>query len=359
MTELSDLAADLIAAAPPVHHLALAFPDTHVDVRSNDRAVLDALAAYYREFLRVAPAPPPHDRLEILALAEVLPEHTLDLIPKPPDPGKPLKEAFIDLQDGRLVGKQRTGVALLMGEAHEIIAGPLAANIDQVINFINHRVMQRWAQRGACLAHAAAVARGARGLALAGRSGAGKSTLALHLLAADPQLAFVSNDRLLLRQGPHGPELRGIPKHPRVNPGTVLHNPALAPLLDDQERARYHAMPIDQLWALEEKRDAVIDRLFGPGRFVLAAHTAALLLLNWRRGAGPARIRAIDLPGHPELLPLLRKELGLFFWPLTSPSSEAADAALLAALRGAPVYLAEGGVDFPAAVAFCRDLLRE
>ena len=355
MTALHDLATALRAAAPPALALDLDLPGARVRLRTNSPAVHAELAAYYREFLAAAPAAPD---LEILALAEVVPVHALDLVVKEPDPGKPLKEAYVDLPDGRLVDKRRTGVALLMGEGHEIIAGPIERNPDQICNFIHHRVMQRWIAGGAVLAHAAAVARGRRGLALTGRSGAGKSTLALHLLAAFPELAFVSNDRLLLRREPGGGvTLRGVPKHPRVNPGTVLHNPALAPLLSDAERARYAAMDPAELWPLEEKRDAVIDRCFGPGRFRLEADLAALLVLTWRPGGGPAAFTPVDLDRRRDLLPLLRKELGLFFWPLASPAPAAADDALVACLRGAPVYLAEGGVDLDAAARFAAERL--
>ena len=57
--------------------------------------------------------------------------------------------------------------------------------------------------------------------------GAGKSTASLHVVEAGWR--FLSNDRVLARATSDGRvEVRGYPKQPRVNPGTLVHHPRLA-----------------------------------------------------------------------------------------------------------------------------------
>ena len=60
--------------------------------------------------------------------------------------------------------------------------GPCLANDNQIVNFINNRLIEVRLRAGDLLFHAAGVARNGRGLALAGFSGAGKSTLALAIM---------------------------------------------------------------------------------------------------------------------------------------------------------------------------------
>ncbi|MCB9570279.1 MAG: HprK-related kinase B [Myxococcales bacterium] len=357
-TPCRDLADRLLAARPPLERLDLALPGCRARIRGDDRGVMAELREYYREFLLSAASGPAD--LEIVALAGPPIELPWALEVKHDDKGRPAKEAWIDLADGRVVRKIRTGVTLLMGQAGgrtiDVIAGPLSDHADQVINFLHHRFMARALAGGGALAHAAAVAHQGRGLVLCGRSGAGKSTLALHLMAHTPALAFVSNDRLVLGCG-DTPRILGIPKHPRVNPGTILNNPALTPLLDPRERAAFGALPEDELRPLEDKRDAVIDRLFGHRRFVLEASPAAALFLRWRPGGGEARIDEVDLRARPDLLPLLHKRLGLFFWPLEAPADEVAHAALIAALAHVPCFEVSGGIDLESAAAWVRERL--
>lgn len=358
------LIADLGGAAAAIHALDLALPGCRTRIRGDDRRVIAALADYFGEHR----AATPHAAvdLEVLALGGESPRDRqgtpadgrfdLDYQVKPDD-ARPSKEEWIDLEDGRVVRKRKTGVHLIMSRGLEAVVGPIDRHLDQVINFVNHRLMQRWTARGGVLGHASGVARGDRGVILCGRAGAGKSTLALQLLAEDPGLAFVSNDRLVLCRDAGGLSMIGIPKHPRVNPGTILHNQALASILDDTARARLGALDPAALWTLEEKYDAVIDRHFGPGRFRLAAAAAAILFLRWRPGAGPAAIDPVDPRDRPDLLALLRKRLGLFFWPQRSAEDAAIDASLAAALAGVPAFEVSGGVDFAAASRFVSGAL--
>jgi HprK-related kinase B len=124
------------------------------------------------------------------------------------------------------------------------------------------------------------------GLALAGLSGMGMSTLALHVmqLGAD----FVSNDRLMVERRGGGLTMHGVAKMPRVNPGTVLHNPCLAPVIPEEERVRFEDLSPDELWTLEHKYDAFIAECFGPGRFRWVCPMAGIVL-----STGPARPPAV------------------------------------------------------------------
>lgn len=358
-TPCRDFQERLLAAAGPQSGLELRLAGCNVRICTNDDSLRRALQRYFREFIdqSAADSSEPAD-IEVLALCGETPDLPWSLEVKEDDKGRPAKEAWVDLADGRIVHKIRTGVVLVMGEGIELVTGPLLGHVDQVVNFVNHRLMCRLIGNGGVLAHAAGIARGDRGLVLCGSSGAGKSTLALHMMAADPSLAFVSNDRAVLgRQAPASTKMLGIPKQPRVNPGTVIHNPALAPLIDESERRRYTAMPIAELRFLEEKRDAVIDRLFGPERFRLEVTAAALIVLRWTPDGGPMEIHEVTLEGRRDLQAILHKRLGLFFWPLPTPSDEAGLAALARVLRGVPAYEVRGGIDFKAACDWARELL--
>lgn len=181
---------------------------------------------------------------------------------------------------GRLVRKQATGMLFLFRHgvndaniAANIAIGPCAQNRNQLVNFICARYMERRVAAGWLLGHAAGVAldtgERAKSLALCGFAGMGKSTLALHLLARGCD--FLSNDRVLVEPRPGAaPVLHGIPKHPRLNPGTALGNPELAPhlarALPDALRAAYAGLAPSALYAVEDKFDALIDECFGPER---------------------------------------------------------------------------------------------
>jgi len=183
---------------------------------------------------------------------------------------------------------------------------------------------------------------------LAGASGTGKSTLALQLLARGCD--YLSNDRVLLRREGAGVRLLGVPKLPRVNPGTLLGVPGLAATLAPSDRARYSALPAAELRSLEHKHDVDVAALFGSGRMALSARLEAALVLAWRFDAGPARLERVELARRPDLLESLMKPVGLFYEP--DPAERPADFSprrYLECLAGVPVLCLSGGVDFEAA----------
>jgi HprK-related kinase B len=271
------------------------------------------------------------------------------------------KEQFFDLRDGRVVFKVRTQMQFLIGKGALLAAGPCVANANQIINFVNsqyisQRVHEKWA-----LCHAAGVAHGERGLGIAARAGAGKSTLALHLLSSG--LSFVSNDRLLIKRTERGPELAGIPKMPRVNPGTLLNNPDLRGILTPEREQQLASLTHEELWGLEEKYDVLVDRVYGKGRTIYRAALAGLVVLNWsfRNVGQPAEFRPVNLAERADLLDLVRKSPGVFHRDASGEnvqgSAEPDAEAVLEAAAGVRVWEATGSPQFDVGVRFCRRVL--
>ncbi|MCK9240961.1 HprK-related kinase B [Desulfocurvus sp.] len=352
------LAASVRAALPAEHTLFLALGDCVVEVRASRADLREALAGYFNEFL--CPPPPP-GAADILVTAHEAPAPELDLplAEKAPDPGKAkVKEQWADLPDGRVVRKRLTGMVFAFGGGVNVAVGPCLDNPNQVVNFVNNRFIEGKLDAGCLLGHAAGVALGGRGLALAGFSGMGKSTLALHLMSRGTD--FVSNDRVLLREEPGGgATMFGVAKHPRINPGTALANPDLADIVAPGDRGRFLALPEAELWALEHKYDALIGQCFGPGRFRLRAPMDGLALLNWQRGAGPMRARLVDPARRTDLLPAFMKATGLFYRPAdpARPQDPPMSDYVRALSRCAVIELA-GGVDFDAAADVCLEFLK-
>lgn len=269
------------------------------------------------------------------------------------------KDAVCDLPDGRLIKKVRSGVTFVQNADWAIAMGPLAENSSTVINFINTQILSHCLRDGWQLCHAAAVTDGAGTLAISGLSGGGKSTSILRMLDFD-STRFVSNDRLLVKAG-HPPQVLGIPKHPRINPGTILGNPRLSGMLSDEERAQVLALPADALWDLEQKHDLVIPDIYGPNRIQYDAPLTDFWVLNWSRDSdAPTDVAEVDLTRRPDLLGAIVKSPGSFYqhpdgrfepngaMPVPEP--------YLSALRGVRVCEVSGRVDFDALAQFGRQI---
>jgi len=394
-------------AAPAPFCLRLRLEELTVGVCTNSAALADDLRRYFAPFACCARegaagrpgalpggtsrcgAGEPAD-LEFLFLDGPVREPLVELAVRQHLPGKkPDKERFADLTSesvsgesasnvgGRLVRKQATGMLFLFGPgagasggiapniAANIAIGPCARNRNQVVNFICARYMERRVAAGWLLGHAAGVAldtgERAKSLALCGFAGMGKSTLALHLLARGCD--FLSNDRVLVepRSGA-APVLHGIPKHPRLNPGTALGNPALAVLLScalpAAAQSAYAGLSPERLRAVEDKFDAPIQACFGPGRFRLAAPLAGVVVLNWRHGGGALSARRVDLGQRLDLLEALRKEPGVFYLPQAIGARALLTAEqCLEVLHGVPALELFGGADFEAAARACEEFL--
>lgn len=390
----ADLARAIAGQYPAPHGFLLRLEDTVLRVRSNSPALAADLRAYFGPFAEEELPGARADMLFLLLEAPAV-RPPVPLAPKPHLPGKrPDKERFADVPGGRVVRKQATGMLFLFGHGplHQavpnIAIGPCAANRNQLVNFLCSRYMERRVAKGWLLGHAAGVvhrgaelrgeAQGGKALALCGFAGMGKSTLALHLVARG--FDFLSNDRVLVEPGDlvsggvtsaGTAVLHGIPKHPRLNPGTALGNPALAPLLScalpPAARAAYADLGPEELRVVEDKYDALIDECFAPveghSRFTLAAPLAGVVVLNWTHGGGPLEARRVNLAERPDLLEAFRKAPGVFYLPqaLATPAQggkarlDLAD--YVAALGHLPALELAGGADFEAATAACMEFL--
>lgn len=334
-------------------------------IESNSSPLLEKLALYFRDFLpatleqTLTATPTTVPTFTITALEAPAPTLAVPLTSKAPDPGKTkIKEEYADLPDGRVVRKRLTGMVFYFGGNTNIAVGPCLSNDNQVINFLNSRLIQQHLDRGSLLAHAAAVAHRSAGLAIAGFAGMGKSTFSLWLLGQGAD--FVSNDRLLLESGntatmdPPGPAvaIHGVAKLPRVNPGTVLHNPALQPVIPAADREKFLNIAPNALWNLEHKYDVSISACFGPGRCQLSAVARGIIILNWVREPRPTIIQRVDLAQRRDLLEALMKAPGVFYLPApNTPTDALAPQRYIDTLRDCPVYEIQGGVRFEATAA--------
>lgn len=335
------------------HELFLRFDDCVFLVETNSAELHEKLKAYFNEFV----APPDNPSIVITVHDAPAPDLPLALRIKPPDPGKTkIKEEYADIDGGRVVRKRLTGMMFIFGGGDNLAIGPCVENDNQIINFINNRYIEWRLNQGGLLAHAAGVAVQGVGLAIAGFSGMGKSTLALEMLGLWTD--FVSNDRLIIKDVKEDVVMFGVAKHPRINPGTILNNRYMEGLLTDKQREAYQRMTPGDLWVLEQKFDAPIDKYYGKNRFVLNARMKGLVILNWRRTDEPISIQPVDIRERKDLLPAFMKETGLFFqhkngMKISSPSPEAyADL-----VSRNPVFEITGGVHFNLAARFFRDYL--
>lgn len=349
---IRDVTRSLEPRHPVIDEMVLTFGAWSVRVQSSCEELLRRLREYYHPYLGLA-----GDATVTVKVIECdPPAFDAEFVPRAREQAdRKIKEEYLDLADGRVVRKRLTGVVLMFGGELHVAAGPCRANLNQVINFINSRYIEWLLGQGGMILHAAAVADGDHGIALSGFSSAGKSTLALHLMGQG--YAFVSNDRLVVRRERCKLRMFGLPKLPRVNPGTIIHNPRLHGLISESDRRRYEAMTAEELWQLEKKHDVFIDRCFDQGVQRLSARMKALVVLCWRHGGGAARIERVDLSAREDLWPVFRKSVGLFHDPAKGCPSSYAFRDYVALVGDCPVVEVSGGVDFERAVDACRELL--
>jgi HprK-related kinase B len=216
-------------------------------------------------------------------------------------------------------------------------------------------------QRGWLICHAAGLVYNDQTLGIAGFSGGGKSTLMLHMLE-NPEIKYLTNDRLFIKLDSTTTHAVGIPKLPRINPGTIVHNPRLHPLIPAQQREALLAMPREELWELEEKFDVIIDEIYGRDRITTAAPLTAFLVLNWQRNSDESlKLQRVDLAERRDLLAAIMKSPGPFyqyndgrFFQDDTPLDEEA---YLDALQNVVIYEASGGIDFDGMIQRVAELM--
>lgn len=329
--------------------VVLQLADWTLRIRSNSTALLERLARYFAH-VRVTGTAVDMDVIAIECEPPVLDVEFVDWRREPGKQGR--KDSYVDLADGRLVRKVRTGMVFVQSETWRIAAGACLQHDNQVINFVNAQFMNRLQQSDWRICHASALVRNGAALAIAGLSGGGKSTLMLRMLdLAD--VAYLTNDRLFVRWTAQTVMAVGIPKLPRINPGTIVHNERLHGLIADDARAACLAMPADELWQLEQKHDVFIDEVYGTGRIAPRAPLGGFVVLNWRRADTQAlRVEQVDLAGRDDLLAAIMKSPGPFYQyadgRMYADGTPFDRQAYLDALTGVPVYEVCGNIDFEA-----------
>ena len=268
------------------------------------------------------------------------------------EPGKSgRKDAYVDLDDGRLLLKVRTGMLFLQSQYAVIATGPCSRLDNQVINFINSQYMNWLQQHDWLICHASGLDINGYGLGMAGLSGGGKSTLMLGLMD-NPDVRYVTNDRLFIRRENGRVRGCGIPKLPRINPGTIVHNPALHSMIDAKRREELLALPRQELWHLEEKHDVMVNEVYGSDRIEEEMELNAFLVLNWSHETEASmKLKEVDIYERQDLLPAIMKSPGPFYQfsdgALNQDSMQLEEQAYLDALEGVSILEVSGGVDIP------------
>lgn len=346
--------------------LLLGLDDMTIRVRSNSAELLENLQGYFSHIVIADTDTDTDTFIDLHAFECAAPDLSLDYVDWPREAGKTgRKDAFFDLADGRIVTKVRTGMVFLQSKDHRIAAGPCLENDNQVINFINAQYMNMLQQNGWSICHAAGLVRNGRALGLAGFSGGGKSTLMLHMLG-NSDTAFLTNDRLFAKRSAASDDAAkvwaaGIPKLPRINPGTALNNPLLGDIVDAKRRRELASLSKAELWDIEEKYDVDINQVYGTGRINGRAPLCGFVILNWAHDStAPTKITRVDLAQRRDLLAAVMKSPGPFYQRADGSMYES-DAVLaaepyLATFAGVPVYEVTGQVDFDRIAQQCEAL---
>ncbi len=333
--------------------LDLKFGQCCIRLDTNSAELSRILESYFKPFLDSEGVAD----IKVTALEMPEPDLGLDFTDWKRDPGKVgRKDSFADLADGRVCRKVRTGMQYLLSDRECLIFGECIKNESQVINFLISQYITWLMHRGNVLCHASALSKDGSGFAMSAFSGGGKSTLALHLMRKG--FDFVSNDRTLITKDDDGIYMNGVPKQPRINPGTVLYNPALADVIPQERMQQLKTIPQQELWDLEEKYDADVEAIFGQGRFHLHTRLKAFVILNWKRDVtAPTEFNRIDICQRPDLLAAVMKSPGPFYMlpgnkaPATVVATNPDD--YIPILSKMDVYEVTGVIDFDRAVEFC------
>ena len=338
--------------------LHLALGGGTLRLRSNSAQLIAGLRDYF-DHVACAPAEPD---LDVVAIEREAPEIGLEFIYWKRGPGKSgRKDSYVDLPGGRAIRKVRSGMVFLQSKAHRIAAGPCLEYDNQVINFINAQYMNWLQHRGWMICHASGLVRNGCGFAIACFSGGGKSNLMLKLLEHDG-VAYLTSDRLFVHPEGSGIAAPGVPKLPRINPGTLVHNPRLHALIEPERREELLGLPPSELCELEEKYDVLVERVYGADSIVAEAPLTTFLVLNWKRHSeSPMRVKQVDLAARRDLLGAIMKSPGPFY-QLPDGSFQRDDAELdqeayLDSLLGVAVFEASGRVDFEGLTDYCLEKL--
>lgn len=350
--------------------LYLALPQQLIAIKSNHVEIIQALTQYFKVLVTQSTIKKADIEIHVYE-GEAL---TLDIIWQDwsREAGKVgRKDAFYDVDaTARLIYKVRTGMLFLQSQQELIASGPCLANMNQVINFVNNQYINHLQQQDWLICHAAALAFKAKdgcyhAIAFAGFSGGGKSTSMLHLLD-DERLHFLSNDRIFIKSIDAAVHIAGIPKQPRVNPGTLLNNAKLKTILTETDEKTFSALTREELWDIEHKYDVDIAQTYGENRTTYAAQLDAFVVLNWdKNSTAPTKVEHVDIQEKPHLLAAIMKASGPFYQYANgqfddNQQAPTADPYLALLSKNVSVIEASGRVDFEVLRAYCQQhLLKE
>ena len=353
---INTLADELIQKQTLINEsLYLSLGDCILKISSNSTVLIEKLRDY---FSHIVSNEQPTD-IEIIAIQSSNLDLPYEFVDLQREAGKMRrKDACFEFENGRLIKKVRTGMIFLQSVSHKIAAGDCLANDNQVINFINSQYMNWLQHRNWLICHAAGVVVNGQALAIAGFSGGGKSTLMLHLLNHS-EFSYLTNDRLFIRREDDGQvKTCGIPKLPRINPGTLINNPSLQGMISDTQKETYLALDKNELWDLEDKYDVDVTEIYGKPPVTKNPPLAAFLVLNWQRSSDKMlAVEKVELSQRRDLLPAIMKSVGHFyqnsdgsFLDINEPLDEEA---YLKVLKGITIYEVSGGLDFSKLVEYC------
>ena len=362
----SFLAATLAEHQTVEPSLTLQLHDLAITIKSNSRKLIAELLHYFRHI--PTSLNPDSKQLSITALELPAPHLSVPLENWQREAGKTgRKESVLDLNVNksptRLIHKARTGMFFVQSENALFALGPCEQNPNQIINFINNQFLNYLQQSPSALCHAAALVHNDCAIAISGLSGGGKSTLMLHLLE-ETFSQFMSNDRLVaIKKDNQHVMAYGIPKLPRVNPGTLLNQASLTPILSVERQQALAKLPLAELWQLEEKYDVDIESWLGKHRIVHTAPLKAFIILNWSHNtAQQTQLSEVTLSDRQDLLPAVMKSYGPFYqYPdghFLSNGEDVIPADYLAHLsQGADLqfYELSGKINFSRAVELIKD----
>jgi HprK-related kinase B len=281
---------EILESYRPSTEVSFQFLDSAFTVKTNSQELAQKLSDYFSGWEHARSSENPHVIHAIVGQASVDGDRLVDVARRP---GKRVKEAYYDVPEGRVVFKKRTGVVVFIRDAERYLVGDLFDNMNQLVNQINEVYVEDFLRRGYVLIHASAVInRRGYGVAFCSDSGIGKSSVAVALLEGG--FRFLSNDRVLIKADGDSVHLVGVPKKPRVNPGTILAIPSLHGILSPEELRQYAAMDREELWPLESKHDVEVNDIFGAGKLALSGTLGAVYLLNWERNDMPLDVEAIS-----------------------------------------------------------------
>jgi len=368
MKTISTIKQSLINNQPLLNDfLSLNLEGCSIHLQTNSKELLDKLTIYFEncdvinstEDSKIAD-------IHIIAIESLPPELQIQYIDWAREPGKTgRKDEYFNIIDGRVVRKVRTGMVFLQSENERIAAGPCIQYDNQLINFINSQYMNWLQNRGWLICHASGMTIDSeqikgKGFAIAGLSGGGKSTLMLELMN-DPAISYLTNDRLFIKrqefkkqeteESQSETNMLGIPKLPRINPGTIVGNPKLHGLLDEKELNYYQSMDRSELWEVEEKNDVLITQIYGDKRLHYSAQISSFIILNWQRDSNQkTRLTHIDINQRTDVLAAIMKSPGPFYQyqdgHFQKDNDEFDQDTYLHHLSDVAIYEATGNIDF-------------